>query len=378
MAATQRRARQRGHLQGVAIAASLALALIAVSPIVFALLGGLGGAVGPRTAFATAPGGDYAVVSRTEDDVDIIAVAPASDPSAAVEVARVAHVPGYSSTGAVSPDGRRVALITVDGGTQSRPLASLLVVDLETAVVTRLALDVMPMQTPAWYPDGESIVVSRAERGGESGGPVQLLRVAANGDGEELVQRHASVLGAYPIGFDAQGRFVAVLIDERGSTVQRDGASPVPLSPHITRDWRLSPDGSQVAFIEANTDGGLRYLARSVSLDENGAVQAQSLTAAETALGVAWKPGQATPTFGKEPAAVVAMAESGNATTQSLSVAAGFDVPLAYSSDGAALVVNHWTGASFDEPGQASLQMVTEAGRSDVAGYTRFLGWARR
>jgi hypothetical protein len=66
---------------------------------------------------------------------------------------------------------------------------------------------------------------------------------------------------------------------------------------------------------------------------------------------------------------------------QSLTVGAdtGFDVPLAYSASGGSLVVTHWTGASFQSPGDAVMQILTPGGgRASYEQFTRFFGWSTR
>jgi hypothetical protein len=371
---------RRGHLQYLFIAAAVVAAVVAILPIGFAVFGGVGPVQGPKTAFASAPAGDYAVVSRTEGDTDVIAVAPLANPSATTEVARVHHLNGFSTNGAVSPDGKHLALIVPDAGSTAQPSASLVTVDLESGDQQRIAENLDPQQTPLWAPDNASVVVVRNQQPA-----IQLLRVPVNGKSATTVADYPMILGAYPFAFDAQGRLLTVIIDERGSTLVRDGADVALLSTQITRDWRLSPDGSQVAFIESNLDGGLHYQALVYAFDSPGnAVTAQAQTDGSQQLGVAWRLGSTTPTFGDEhePGSI------GGVTAQSLSAAdgagdgitggAGFDVPIAYSRDGAGLAVTHWTGPDFAQAGKSSLQVVTDSGRAELPGYAKVLGWAAR
>lgn len=372
MAITFRPVPRRGHLQHLLIGFSVALAVVAVSPIVFAIFGGVRTSVAPRSAFATAPAGNYAVAARPDgDSADVIVVSRADAPSSTLEITRVQHLPGYSPSGAVSPDGTRLALVVADGGTPVLPRASLVLVDLTTGAMTRIAGDVQPLQTPLWTPDGGAVVVTRSSAASGQRAPIQFVRIDAAG-GEQVLQTVANASWADAVGFDGEGRLVTVVIDGRGSMVQRNGVDVMTISAHITRDWRLSPDGTQLAFIESNTDEGLRYLARSVNLD-GGGVAAQQLTADESALGVAWRPGKAAPTYGTEPGKTASAGVQAQALT-----AAGFDIPLGYSQDGSALAVNHWSGASFAQAGEVSLQLVTDSGRAELPGAARFYGWSAR
>ncbi|HMO97365.1 MAG TPA: hypothetical protein PKD27_14735, partial [Tepidiformaceae bacterium] len=59
-------------------------------------------------------------------------------------------------------------------------------------------------------------------------------------------------------------------------------------------------------------------------------------------------------------------------------VAQGFDIPLAYSGDGAVLAMTHWSGTDFDQPGSPALQLVYGSERVSLAGFTGFFGWSQR
>ena len=328
-----------------------------------------------RTAFALAPSGNYAVVSRPEEAFDVIGIVSAAggDP---IEIARVPHLPGFTATGAVSADGRMVALVAADGGSLARPEASLLVMDLEVGRFRQVLSGVDTLQAPLWAPDGRTVVVSRAIANGSPRPAHRFLRVAADGSGSTALYDVEDALGAYAVGFEPAGALLGVRIDGAGSHLTRDGLLVATISNQITRDWRLSPDGRQLAFIEANLDAGLRYVARTVSLDGTSGrtVEAQSRPGGQQ-LGVAWRPGASVPTVGQQPLASSTARELGRGEHQ---IAAGFDVPLDFSRDGSALAVNHWEGVSFADAGSSSLEIVTEAGRINVAGYSRFFGWASR
>ena len=190
-----------------------------------------------------------------EGTQDIISVAPLANPAEATEVARVAHLDGFAANGAVSPDGKLLALVVPDAGNAAHPAGSLLVVTLETGKQARLLADIDPQQTPVWANDSGSVVVTTPNASGSqpSGdAAVRFVRVPAAGGTPQTIYQPGAVLGAYAVGFDPGGRFLAVIIDGRGSTLVRDGSELLNLSTQITRDWRLSPDGKQLAFIEAD------------------------------------------------------------------------------------------------------------------------------
>jgi hypothetical protein len=174
---------------------------------------------------------------------------------------------------------------------------------------------------------------------------------------------HERVLGAYVAGVTPGGEPVTVSIGAQGSLVHLAGASML-LSPNITRDWRLAPDGSAIAFIEADLAGGLRYRQRVVSFA--GDSVAQSIPVGGQQLGVAWHPVASVPTFGNEPPA-----PTGDARAQR---APGFDLPIEFSGDGRYLAVEAWSGTSFAEPGSKRIAVVGERSRA-VMPVQAVLGW---
>ena len=364
-----RYAPRRAHVPYWWLLATAAAGFIALGPIVAAVVASFGSG-GPSSAFASAPAGNYAVVARAEAAADVLlAVGQGGD--APREIARVAHLPGYVSYGAVSPTNDRLALVVADGGTQAHPLASLVAVDLKTGETRRLAANVDYLQTPVWSRDGGTVVVSRTTGSGPRAN-VRLSAVSMEG-GETTLAEAENVLGAYAVGFNREGELIHVVIDGSGSVAYRGGSEVAVLAAGITRDWRLNEDGSAIAFVETASQAGVKYFARTAALVAGVGAQALSSADGRQSLGVAWRPGSAEATFGAEP-----QAAPGSVGAQSLA-AAGFDVPLAYSSDGAALAVQHWSGASFADPGQGSLELVSDDGtRQPLNGYNRFYGWATK
>jgi hypothetical protein len=371
MTAIPRQSPLRGSIPFWIIAVSVLAAIAGVLPIAAAIFGA-GGPAAMRTAFAAAPPGAYAVVVQTEMAEDVLRVVPAAG-GAPIEVARVPHLPGFATVGKVSPDGARVAVVSPDAGSLTRPVASLAVIDLATGDVTRVAAQVDAEMAPVWTPDGSAVVYTRTAPSATGAAEVVVLAAPATSGAERELGRVSGVLGAYPVGFVA-GDLITVVIDGQGSSVLRGGNDLGVISPNITRDWQLSPDGTRLAFIEADLSAGLHYRARTVALtlsDEIEVAAQAYVPGVGQQLGVAWRPGAATPTFGEDPQppGVEAMAQSASS---------GFDLPLAYSPDGASLVVQSWSGTSFANPGEMQLALVNEHGRTELSGATRFFGWAAR
>lgn len=354
------------------IALAVLAGVVAIAPIAAAVLGLGKPATGSRTAFASAPAGEYAVIGRNEGNNDVIAVAWAENPRAITEIARLPHLEGFTSTGAVSPAGNQLALVTVDGGSRTQPLATLNVVNLETGRVIRAVEDILPAQVPVWSEDGKRLIVVRIPGGAASTGKIDVLSVASEGGDERVIDTYNNAFGVYPVGW-SNGRLATVVIDGSGSRLRGLG-NDVSLSPNITRDWKLSPNGAELSYIEADSSNGVRYFARSISLD--GTAHRDALAVPVTALGVAYAPGGG-PTFGVEPGQAATAGVAAQALTTGEAVE-GFDVPMAYSPSGDALVVTHYSGGSFANPGQPALQVLAAGQRTAYEAYTRFYGWSGR
>lgn len=367
-----KRNRRSQQIPAWLIGLTVVAAVLAVLPIGAAVLQGPG-AGAPRTAFAQAAGGAYVIGLRAGENEDVLLAAAATDPGQPIELTRLPHIAGQVTSGAVSPDGRRAAVVVAEAGTVAAPGYALLVVELESGATTRLANAVDGLQTPAWARDSQTLVFTRSVPVAESRVDVRFLRIAAAGGDEREVAAARRVLGAYSVAFDAGGRLLSVTIDERGSTLVRDGQELKLLSAQITRDWRLSPDGKALAFIESDTTAGLRYRPRVEPLDPSAApALAQTAAGADgQALGVAWSPAGKV-AFGSEPAvgAVVQAQAAGPA---------GFDIPVGFAPDGSAQVVQAWSGASFAEPGTMKMTVIdANGGRREAPGMTRVLGWSMR
>lgn len=344
------------------MAAALPLALLAVLGLALALRPGSQGG-----ALANAPAGVYAVALRNDGAADTVVAVNAAT-GVTREIATLPHLQGYTSFAAVSPDGTRLAAVVADGGTPARPLASLRIVAIETGAVSTALSEIDQLQQPLWAPDGSRIFVTRTAQADGPAAEVTVLGVTPGG-ATSTVMVLPGVAGAYPVGFDSNGRLLVVAITSTGSVLYRDTGEPLPISEAMTRDWRVSPDGTALAFVEASLENGLEYRLRVVELVPGAARAQVAADPSGQQLGVAWHPSGSL-AYGEEPGRGAARAQASGTP--------GFDVPLGFSPDGAFLAVETWSGTSFASPGTVALELIGPGGRLELDWATRFAGWTTR
>lgn len=323
--------------------------------------GGVPSDAGSAALSLSPDAGPYVVGVQAGETSDVVVLVGEGGAGEAVAIATVPHLPGYSSRGAVSPDGRYLALVVATSGTPSQPVAQLLRVTLANGEVRSLADGFPYLQTPVWSNDGRSVALTREPE------PGTVLVVSVDiGGGERVLFRRERVAGVYPVGFAPDGTLYSVVIDQRGSVLLRGGEEVRVLSNGLTREWALSPDGRQLAFVEV-IEGGKRFVGRVVPTEAGAVVaQAAQLEDGRQRRGMAWDPRTGRLLFAEDPGA------GGGALAQG---SQGIDLPVAFAPDGSALVVQHWSGSSFADPGQPSYQ-VLRAGTRYPLPLSRVFGWA--
>ena len=331
--------------------------------------------------------GPAVVFSELGETADTLWAADPDDPTERIALGRVAHERWYGIFPSLAPNGAFVAYTVLPPGGAG---AELWVLEIAGGEARRLARDIELRITPVWSAEADAIVVRGSA--GPSGG--QLLRVDLGGSVTPLVAAEAQLFPPeaqlFPIDFSADGWFYYAALTSSGTSLARvpalggEAALVANLSDGFARDWRLSPDGTRLAYLaQTSQDAGAAFVAQVLDLS-TGLVQTPLASADVAQFSPVWEREGAL-TIGRLDAAggapVRLSRDGGLSATSAVPASArpsGFDVPLSWSPDGGHLAVRSFAGASVADPGPSSVVVVSTDGarralssRSDVA----IAGW---
>lgn len=312
--------------------------------------------------------GQLLVISEFGRDADTVVAVDPSDPSGRTEIARIAHAPEYGAFATLSPDGRAIAYTalpedTLRPGADAPAVAGVIETDGD---VLRLADDVDLLIAPVWTPDSSAIVVRRNAARENAAGAFELLWLSR--DGSRRVMAASDGAALFPIAFSPDGATLyAASLDVSGTDLlavdAADGGTTriAHLSDEIARDWRLSPDGTMLAYTVAESRPQPRVETLILHLADGTVLDAASGSPGQTEYSPAWTPDGALTMAALTRAGVAAAITVGaDGGTERLSGdRRALDQPLAWSPDGQALAVR----SMEDATGQANhLEILTRDG----------------
>ncbi len=336
---------------------------------------------GLRALLQTA--GPLIVYSEFGEESDTLWAADPDNPAERTGIARVRHARGYGISPSLSPDGARIAYTVLPAQTaqpDAAPSAELWVLDTKTGDAARLAEGVDLVSTPVWSAEADALVVRRSGAG-------ELLRIDLSGEASAIASLDA---GLYAIGFSPDGASLYyAALSPSGTDLFRAAAaaSSAPervahLSDGVARDWHLSPDGTRLAYLAQDAEVG--FVAQVLDL-ATGRTEAPLAVAGAAQFNPVWETSGAL-TVGSLGTGGAPLRLSVDGGPQAASArlpappggAPGFDVPLAWSPDGAHLAVRRFQGPSTSDPGQSRVEVLGADGErravstlSDVI----VLGW---
>ncbi len=349
----------------------------------------------PPTAFQQLQSaGQRLVINEFGTNSDTIVAIDPGDATASREViATIDHAPEYGVVAALSPDGKAIAYTGLPADAprpapDSPAVAGIVETDGD---VIELAGDVDLVVPPVWAPASDAIVVRKNTRCEDAGlsceeypaGAFELVLLGRDGSRSTITSWRSAA--AFPIGFSPDGAaFYFATLNATGTDlyrVGRDGSSEAlvaHLSDQVARDWRLSPDGSVLAYAAAESGATPMVVARVVDLatrEIRDALPGDVLEAGPPSTGVArgefnpaWTPdGKITVSSMNLDGGAGAVTASDGGLTAETENAEGIDLPLAWSPDGKTLVLRAVDGETPFEAGASYLELVREDGRVRVS-----------
>ena len=310
------------------------------------------------------------IYSEFGQAADTLWAADPDDPTARAELAVIQHAWGYGILPSLSPSGDYIAYTVLAPGS---PTAELWLLETSSGVATRLAGGVDLRIAPVWSPAGDALVVRRSA-GQEGFGSSQLLRIDMEGTIETLA---ADGAGLFPIDFSPDGRWLYfAVLTPSGTDLARAPAAGgetetlAHLSNGVARDWRLSPDGTRLAYLaQSSANTNVTFAAQVLEI-ETGDVQTPLGQADVTQFGPVWAQngGLTIGRLDRDTGTPLRLSVDGAPLAVLPSASAGFDVPLSWSPDGVHLAVRSFEGSSTAAPGPSRVVIVsTDGGRIQLS-----------
>ena len=358
------------------------------------ILGGLAlGLIAPPSSAgstdARAAAGPQLVVSRYGDDESTLWLIDPAAPARRQLWLHVAHAPGWAIKGAVSPAGGRVALLVVPPGARDPSTETQLLIS--DGGPPRVVADGLDLRGGlAWSADGRELFARRTLPGPDGGRRFQLITLdfsdASGPDApvERTLLERGDTGGLYPVGRAVGGPAYAVAVGAGGSALiaidddaiddDGGGISVLPFAAVVTREWSLSPGGSQLAYTEQR---GTALRVMVLDLDGPGLRTAQAVEPGPPggSASPVWGPGGTLHAghFG----AGAGGGEIRSAGVRVTAAVAGFDLPRGWSPDGAYLALRTFEGTGPGNPGAEGVALLGPDGASQVVAGDglRILGW---
>ena len=319
------------------------------------------------------------IVSQFSDAESTLWLVDPADPTQRQRLFALPHAPGWAVAGATSPDGDRLALLVVPAGAGD-PDASARLLLSDGGTPTTLAEGLDLRGGLVWSADGAQILARRGEGAGDGRRVTAIVSVDVESGVERTLLRWDAPGAVYPLGRPAGGPSYAVSVGSGGSqllTIEGDAVTTRPLSPDVTRDWAISPDGERLAFTEQQ---GLALRVMVASLQDAVLAAAQA-PPEETDAGTpggsaspAWRADGELSVGRFDGPATIATARAGDAGEGPAE--GGFQLPASWSPDGAYLALRVFDGAGPGAPGAESVAVAAGEMLRPVTGPDlRIIGW---
>jgi Tol biopolymer transport system component len=319
--------------------------------------------------------GQQLIVNEFGEHADeIVALDPDDIEGSRTVIATIDHAPGWGTFATLSPDGQAIAYTAIprdepEPSAASPSHAGVVHVDGRVKV---LATDVDLLIAPVWTPDGSAIVVRKNVPEEEAAGTFELLLLdVASGERTTLTTWGTAAL--FPIDFSPDGSTLYfATLNTDGTQLYAIGADGsderhvAHLSDDIARDWKLSPDGTTLAYSVAELGERPGMVTKTLDL-ATGEIREPVASAGVTdEFNPTWNADSGlTVSVLKEEGGGDAVEVSGFRTNQISSNDDSMDLPLDWSPDGTKLVVRAVEGKTPFEAGASYVEVVGRDGSRD-------------
>ncbi len=367
---------RRYRRTGSGLARSWLSVLIAALAIGIALAPACSGSKRRAPTGTASPAGPLlAVVAEAQDTSQIQLFDPASGQPVRT-VATVQRRSGWGIGASVSPNGRLLAYVVlprdaVDPDTQGE----LWLLSLDGRSSRRLATAVDLRSDLVWSPDSAWVSYEKVNVPS-----IDLRRVNASGAGDQSLVVSGAQDRWYLFGYAADGRSVELAhLTSAGTAFAQvaPGARPqseTPAAPGPSRGFSVSPAG-RPALLALESEGS-RQVYRALVQQADGTFARLTQGGVEDT-GIAWNPRSGEAAVGVVPVAPGQPVPAAPGA-RTIVPASGFDVPVAWSPDGALLALRHFSGASTDDPGTETIAVLSGTRRVELqsAQPLTVAGWA--
>lgn len=308
----------------------------------------------------------YIAPQGKQDVVYVRSREPGAQPR---RLAQFPHAFNVHARGSASPMGDVVAVVSAAGNASAS--ATMTFIRTSDGEITVAGSEFDLLTSFAWTPSGDRVAGQRSTAPNTTGRVSTTIIEVQPATGESLdLATFSDVLLATPVGYSGDGQTLYILtIDQGGSWLweRRDNVlnRMGQLAAGRTRDWKLSPDGTRLAYIEVL--GGDRGSVGRTYVFATGNIRTASTSEAQ--VGVSWKPGSAIPEFGGPGGTIHLDPRPADGT---------YVIPEEWSPDGSVLVATVFTpAASPVSPAPHTLEIMSATSRLHLAeaANAAFLGW---
>jgi hypothetical protein len=333
-------------------------------------------------------GAPMLVYAEYGETADRIYTAPAEAPHDRTLLETVPHAAGWAITPGPEIVGGLAAfnVLPTDAPSGRDSPAQLWVLDVSAGTRVRYASDADLLVAPVFSPDGDALLYRTALLEDRQ----EIVRVDLETKARRVVHVEESPFGAFPVGFDDAGRPLIVRLSLAGSDLLRIEHPDPPvllrhLSDELTREWRLSHDGSALAYAAPIIDREL-VLWQPRALRTSTGEPLPAVLPPASYFSPLWQPSTGALTAGSLGGSLLGGVADGVVLLSpegDLAALAGpdegFDVPLAWSYDGRWLAVRQFERANNIDPGVDTVTVIGLDGTRRAVEAEReviVLGWA--